>query len=119
MSQQIATFEELWPAVSNGGVYLTEDVHTSYWSEYGGGYLEPTSFIEYAKTLIDKMNAWHTRDACAIDSYTRSIAGMHVYDSIVAFDKAVVGEPTHRMTGVPAYEMSEEHQRLLLPPPAG
>ncbi len=116
MSEQIATFEELWPAVVDGGVYLTEDVCTSYWPEYGGGYREPASFIEYAKGLIDKMYAWHARGETAVDSYTRSIAGMHVYDSVVVLDKAIVEEMTQAMTGVPTFEISEELQRLLLPP---
>lgn len=66
MSQQIGTFDELWPAVAEGGVYLIEDLHTSYWPEYGGGYGDPTTFVEFAKTLIDKMNAWHTRDAAPL-----------------------------------------------------
>ncbi len=116
MTQQIGTFEELWPAVAEGGVYLIEDLHTSYWPEYGGGYRDPTTFLEFAKTLIDKMNAWHTRDACPVDSYTRSLGGMHVYDSVIVFDKAEVVAPTHKMTGVPTFELNEEHRQLLLPP---
>ena len=51
---EIATFEELWPAIVDGGVFLMEDLHTSYWADYGGGYRHPTTFIEYAKNLIDK-----------------------------------------------------------------
>jgi hypothetical protein len=38
MEQQICSFEELYPAVQERGVYLVEDLHTSYWSGYGGGY---------------------------------------------------------------------------------
>ena len=38
MGQQIVTFEEMYPHVSENGVYLTEDLHTSYWSNiFGGG----------------------------------------------------------------------------------
>lgn len=46
MGQQIATFEEMWPAVKDGGVFLVEDLHTSYWPEFGGGYELGGSFIE-------------------------------------------------------------------------
>jgi hypothetical protein len=38
MRHQVATFEELFPAVRDGGVYLVEDLHTGYWPEYGGGH---------------------------------------------------------------------------------
>src|SRR5258706_12579694 len=37
MPQQITTFEELYPAVSEIGVYLVEDLNTSYWEGYAGG----------------------------------------------------------------------------------
>jgi len=114
MTQQIGTFDELWPMVNDGGVYLIEDLHTSYWPEYGGGYRNPDTFIEFAKVLIDQMNAWHAREQVPVTDYTRSLGGMHIYDSVIAFDKATIGPPSHRMTGVPSFELAEEHQNLLL-----
>jgi cephalosporin hydroxylase len=105
MSQQINTFEELWPKIRNGGVFLMEDLHTSYWANYGGGYRKPGSFIEYAKNLIDQQNAWHSRDpnSFKVDEYTRTIRGMHIYDSIIVFDKAAVPKPGHERTGEPSW----------------
>jgi len=105
MTQQINTFEEIWPGVRNGGVFLIEDLHTSYWDNYGGGVRRPGTFIEYAKNLVDQMNAWHSRDKdlLAVDEYSKSIRGMHVYDSIVVFDKAKVKRPTHEKTGTPSW----------------
>ncbi len=105
MTQQIATFEELWPSIAHGGVFLMEDLHTSYWDRYGGGLKRPDTFIEYAKNLIDAEHAWYSEDksSFAPDAYTRSIRGMHVYDSIIVFDKARVPKPTHRKTGTPSF----------------
>jgi len=105
MTQQINTFEEIWPGVRDGGVFLIEDLHTSYWDNYGGGMRRPGTFIEYAKNLVDQMNAWHSRDKdlLAVDEYSKSIRGMHVYDSIVVFDKAKVKRPTHEKTGTPSW----------------
>ena len=63
MIQQITTFEELFPFIGETGIYLVEDLHTSYWEEYGGGYKRNGSFIEYAKRFMDSIiNAWHSRD---------------------------------------------------------
>ncbi len=62
MVQQINTFNELYSAVSETGIYLVEDLHTSYWEDFGGGYERPGSFIEYAKGFIDSINAWHSHD---------------------------------------------------------
>jgi hypothetical protein len=105
MVQQTATFEVFWPSIRTCGVYLVEDLHTSYWDEYGGGYKKPGTFIEYAKALIDQLNAWHARpgDGLTPDEYSRSIGGMHVYDSIIVFDKAVVEPPHAEMTGHPSF----------------
>jgi hypothetical protein len=105
MAQQIATFEELYPAVVDGGVYLVEDLHTSYWEEYGGGYGLPGTFIEYAKGIVDQLNAHHSRDPerHPVTALTRTVGGMHVYDSIIVFDKAAVPEPTVRKVGRPSF----------------
>lgn len=101
MAQQVNTFEEVYPYVKDGGVFLIEDLHTSYWSDYDGGYRKNSSFIEYSKNIIDDINAWHSHDqeSFKVNKYTKSVGGMHVYDSIIVFDKALISEPSHKMTG--------------------
>lgn len=106
MHQQLITFQEMWPTIRDGGVYLVEDLHTSYWAEYGGGYRRPGTFIEHAKTLIDSLNAWHSRDehSFGVDDHTRTVTGMHVYDSIVVLDKGTVERPDHRKVGNASFD---------------
>jgi methyltransferase family protein len=100
MGQQIATFEELYPHVKEGGVFLIEDLHTSYWKNFGGGYRRPGTFVEYAKGLTDQLNAWHSReDGFEVDEFTRTTKSMHFYDSIIVFEKGAVVRPTHEKTG--------------------
>lgn len=99
MAQQLATLEGMWPAVRDGGTFLTEDVHTSYRAGYGGGYRRPGTFAERAKDMIDRINAWHSQDpALYADYWTRTVAGMHVYDSIVVLDKETRTEPLPPLT---------------------
>jgi hypothetical protein len=50
--QHIASFETLFPHLSNDGLYIVEDLHTAYMSNFGGSYKGPT-FIEFAKGLCD------------------------------------------------------------------
>ena len=38
MNQQITTFEVLFDKVKEDGIYLCEDLHTSYFKYFGGGY---------------------------------------------------------------------------------
>lgn len=104
MEQQLTTLREMWPAIRDGGVYLVEDLHTSYWGEYGGGYRRQGTFIEYAKTLVDSLHAWHSRDegSFTVDDYTRTVTGMHFYDSILVLDKGAVVPPSHEQIGKPS-----------------
>jgi len=37
MVQQQVTFEETFLHLRDGGVFICEDTHTSYWPQYGGG----------------------------------------------------------------------------------
>ena len=100
MGQQIATFEELYQRMSPDGVFLIEDLHTSYWTRFGGGYRLPGTFIEYAKGLTDQLNAWHSREEeFVVDEFTRTTRSMHFYDSIIVFERGVVTPPHHERTG--------------------
>lgn len=107
MAHQIATLEELYRAVDPDGVILVEDTHTSYWREHGGGLHTPFSFMEYAKRLVDELNAWHSRDphSFAPGPFTRSTRSMHFYDSVVVIEKGIVEPPQERHTGTPSFPM--------------
>jgi hypothetical protein len=72
---------------SRNGVYLVEDLRTTYWGEYEGGLKRRGSFIETCKDLIDELNADHTRGAVEPTPRTHSTLSMHFYDSIVVFEK--------------------------------
>jgi hypothetical protein len=87
MSHVTASFRHLYPAVSRNGVYVVEDLHTAYWDEYEGGLRRKGSFIETCKDLIDELNADHARGALEPSEFTRSTLSMHVYDSVVVFEK--------------------------------
>jgi predicted SAM-dependent methyltransferase/limonene-1,2-epoxide hydrolase len=105
MGQQIATFEEIFPRMTPHGVYVAEDLHTSYWPEYGGGYRQQGTFIEYAKALVDRLNAWHTRtpEQFSVDDFTLQAGSMHFYDSMLVVERRPFEEPRKlRSGGVPA-----------------
>lgn len=100
MKQQIATFEEIYPRMAPDGCFLIEDLHTSYWPKFGGGYRRPGTFIEYAKGLTDQLNAWHSTEASfVVDEFTRTTKSMHFYDSIVVLERGVVEQPHTEKTG--------------------
>jgi hypothetical protein len=101
MRQQIHTFEELFPLVTDNGVYLVEDLHTSYWSDWGGGVRRNGTFIEYSKDFIDRIHAWHSREPkrLAVSAFTRSVHSLHYYDSVLVIEKRPMQAPTHERIG--------------------
>ena len=92
--QQIETLKAVWPHITQGGVFLTEDTHTSYWTEYsGGGLNSPHSFLQYAKRVSDTVNVDHWRgldrhpDNIMLADHYKDLYSMSFYDSIVVFEK--------------------------------
>lgn len=114
MGQQIVTFQELYPAVKAGGIYLAEDLHTSYSPRWGGGIRQPGTFIEYSKRLIDQLHAWHSANGeLQRDLITATAYGMHYYDSILVIEKATIPEPVQLITGIPAFDVDVPEYMLL------
>lgn len=63
-SHQILTFNSIFPILEEGGVYIIEDIETSYWRNgrlYGYGvrcgYKHPDSIVEIFKDVADAVNS--------------------------------------------------------------
>ena len=53
----ITSFLHLWPSVkSTGGVYVVEDICTSYWESHQGGFKQSGTMVEFFKGLVDDVN---------------------------------------------------------------
>jgi cephalosporin hydroxylase len=82
-----ASFDVLFPKMSNKGVYLVEDLDGAYWPERGGGVGSPSSFIERSKKLIDEMNAGYTRGQITRGPFGHCILSISFYNSIVVIER--------------------------------
>jgi O-antigen biosynthesis protein len=58
-SDIIRSFSRYFPRVSEGGIYIAEDLHCSYWNEYEGGLYAPLSSMSFFKRLLDVVNHEH------------------------------------------------------------
>ena len=95
----ILTFLLVAPHIRDGGVFLVEDTHTSYFSHHqipprapdpDTGSYGKNSFMKFAKAGIDALNVGHIQDGSQLhpiilESYER-VTSMHFYDSIVVYD---------------------------------
>lgn len=97
MKQQNTTFDLLFDHVKDNGIYMCEDVHTSYWKPYGGGYKRRGTFLEKSKDRIDNLFAWHVDNKSIqkklLDKIAESTWGIHFYDSIVVYLKKKMSQP--------------------------
>jgi hypothetical protein len=105
MEEQLTAFDVLFDHVAEDGVYLCEDLCTSYWAEYGGGLRQEGTFIEYSKHLVDQLNAWYTRDPekFAPDGFTNTAHSMHYYDGVLVIEKRRMAPPVEVKTGRPSF----------------
>ncbi|MCW2645076.1 MAG: hypothetical protein JWP07_1185 [Pseudonocardiales bacterium] len=103
MDQQIVTIETLFPLLNDGGVFIVEDTHTSYWTAFGGGLHEPTSFVEWTKPRIDDLHSRHHAGIDRSSVWATEVDGMHWYDSVVVLDKKHRFRPFNEMAGSASY----------------
>ena len=55
----IKTFCNYFRHLKDGGIYIIEDMHCSYWREHKGGLFFPISSINFLKKLVDIINHEH------------------------------------------------------------
>jgi len=96
---QRAAFQALWPQLNDGGMYVIEDLHTSYMPRWDGGYRRPGTGIELVKELIDDMHAWfHEEGETAAPR--EELGQISIADSIAAIRKVRRRPPAYTVAGV-------------------
>lgn len=83
----IESFNFLFPRLKSGGIYVIEDVQTSYWVDYGGDHVEmnnKTTIMGYFKSLVDGLNYTEFRRPEYEKSYfDENIFSMHFYHNMI------------------------------------
>jgi hypothetical protein len=93
----IVAFQNLFPYVRSGGLYVVEDLQTSYWPGYGGSSErldDPGTSMGFLKRLLDGLNHEEQEPPeSATPGYTDlTITGAHFYRSLAIFEKGVNAE---------------------------
>lgn len=99
MSHLVDSFNFLYERMKDNSTYLVEDLHTCYWSEFGGGLKKMNSFIEFTKDKIDELNASYTRGGLSVTNFTKNTQSINIYDSIIVFEKRKQNKKFHIKTG--------------------
>lgn len=93
------TLGYLFPLLSNGGIYMIEDLHTAYWKAQGGGYHSSRNFFRFTFDVAQDMHRWHHREKSKQTAISHECTGIHIHDSIVVFDKNQTHKPVVSQVG--------------------
>jgi Glycosyltransferase WbsX/Domain of unknown function (DUF4214) len=58
-SDIVQSFARYFKHLTDGGLYIAEDLHCSYWQDFEGGIFQPYSSIAFFKQLADTVNHEH------------------------------------------------------------
>jgi cephalosporin hydroxylase len=109
----VKTFEFFYPKLSKNGLYIVEDLHTSYMSEFGGGLNNQNSFTEISKELIDRLHADYTNGLIDRDFFSQNTFGINFYDSVIVFERGTLLNKKAPVIGKPDFTYKF---RKLVPP---
>jgi hypothetical protein len=93
------TLNYLFPCLSNGGIYMIEDLHTAYWRLFGGGYQSQKNFFRFTMDIIDDMHHWYHGRKLKQATVSNDCSGVHIHDSLLVLEKNEVFQPVHSRVG--------------------
>jgi cephalosporin hydroxylase len=103
-NQQILSFNYLFGHLNDKGIYLVEDTHASYHSDFQDRQ-DGFTFMDYAKSLADKLNLWYQyydykiykkkeiKEKINMPYFTKNTYKISFYNSIVVFEKRDIETP--------------------------
>lgn len=94
-----ASLNVLFPKLTDGGIYMVEDLHTAFWKEWGGGYESKSNFFGLISELVNDMHHWYHLVGMKHPSISSHCPGIHIHDSIAVFEKGKVYEPHRSQIG--------------------
>ena len=98
------TLETLFPKMSYNGIYMIEDLCTSYWKPFGGGYFARRNFFNHVRSLIDDLHRWYHAFPVKHPKVSDYCSAIHIHDSVCVFERGPVERPTHSVVQGTAYE---------------
>jgi len=108
-NQQIAAFEELYPALSDHGLYIVEDTHTSLWRGSFMDRQDQQSFLQYSFARCAQLMEWTGKRenfeilgsdqseslANTVSEFCRTTKAISFFDSMIVYERARRRVPRH------------------------
>lgn len=103
----VASFHILFPTLTEGGVYVIEDVQTAFWPNFGGSTMHVGDTVKLTRTIIECLN--HAEIAVAdrshsFPAFAGQIKALRAFHNLIVIDKGDNSEPSNF-----AYDMGNPH----------
>jgi hypothetical protein len=94
----VTSFHVLFPALTEGGLYIIEDVQTAFWPSFGGSLLHGGDTMKLARTVIECLN--HAElgvvgGSRSLPEFARQIKSFRAYHNLFVIEKGDNGEPSN------------------------
>lgn len=97
----VETFKILFPKLNDGGIYIVEDLQTSYWDDFGGDSKDlknQKTAMNFFKNLTDCLNHQEIPDENYKETYfDKKIVSIHFYHNLVFIYKGDNEERSNRI----------------------
>jgi hypothetical protein len=96
----IKSFGILFPLLADGGLYVIEDIQTSYWPQWKGSLDldDPSTSMAMVKRLLDGLNHEEFLDESYEPSYTDlHVVAVHCYHNLVIIEKGTNSEGSNKL----------------------
>lgn len=108
----VTSFNLLFPGMTDGGLYVIEDVQTAFWPMRGGSILDGGETMKLARTLLEYLN--HA-EISVIDRartfpvFGKQVRSVRAFHNIIAIEKGDNLEPSNS-----AFDPNNAHARRAL-----
>jgi tetratricopeptide (TPR) repeat protein len=94
----VASFQHLFPALADGGLYVIEDIQTAFWPQFGGSILHGGDTVKLARTLIECLN--HAElvvfdQTRALPAFAKQVKSFRAFHNLFVIEKGDNAEPSN------------------------
>jgi hypothetical protein len=97
-SDVVASFHELFPQMADGGLYVIEDVQTSFWAKFGGSPADGGATMKLASLILGWLNQAEIRveqPNVQLPAFATQIRSLRAYHNLLVVEKGDNGEPSN------------------------
>jgi len=94
----IATFNVLFPLLADDGLYVIEDMQTTFWPQFGGSALDGGATMHLARAILEHLNHAEIKivqPKRQVADFVKSIRSFRAYHNVFVVEKGDNTEPSN------------------------